>query len=63
MGEVIVLSRQIDFNNLIYYFKSESINPINFVSFKDPLHLYKDIFNGNIKPAKREEAQNNSYQM
>ena len=63
MGEVIGLSRQIDFNNLTYYFKSKIINPINFVSFKDPLHLYKDIFNGNIKPAKREEAQNSSNHM
>ena len=51
------LSWQIDINNLTYYFKNKSISPINVIGSKAPLHLYKDIFNGNIKLAKVEEDQ------
>ena len=46
MGEIRDLSRQIDLNNLTYYCKSKNSAPINFIGFKGPLYLYKDIFNG-----------------
>ena len=35
-------SKQIDLNNLIYYFKGES-DPKHFISFKVPLAFYKNI--------------------
>ena len=55
LSETKYLSRQIDFDNLTYYFKRKNISPINFIGFKAPLHLYRDIFDGNIKLAKAEE--------
>ena len=57
MSEIKYLSRQINLNNLTYYFKSKSISPMNFTGFKAPLHFYGDIYNGNIKLAKAEEDQ------
>ena len=46
MGEIRDLGRQINFNNLTYYFKSKDIAPINFIDFKGPLNLDKNIFSG-----------------
>ena len=57
MSEIKNLTRQIDLNNSTYYFKDKSIIPINFIGFKSPLHLYRDIFDGNIELAKAEEDQ------
>ena len=39
------------------YFKSNASSPINFIGFKGPLHLYRNIFEGNIKLKKAEENQ------
>ena len=57
MAEIKDLSKQIDLNNLTYYFKDKSISPINFIGFRGPLHLYRDIFDGNIELAKAEKDQ------
>ena len=57
MSEIKDLSKQIDVDNLTYYFKSKSISPLNFIGFKAPLHLYRDMFNGNIKLATADEDQ------
>ena len=54
MSEIKYLSRQIDLNNLTYYFKNKT-SSINFIGFKAPLHLYRDILKGDIKLAKAEE--------
>ena len=56
MNEIKDSSKQIDLNNLACYFKNKSISPIN-IGFKVPLHLYGDIFDGNIELAKAEEDQ------
>ena len=40
--EIQNFSEQIDFNNLIYYFKGES-GPKNFIGFKGPPNVYKNI--------------------
>ena len=50
------LSKQIDFNNLTYYFKGESA-PKNFIDFKGPLDFYKNIKAGYIKLEKVEGKQ------
>ena len=55
MSEIKDLRRKIELNILTYYFKSKSIIPINFIDFRAPLHLFRDIFTGNIKPEKAEE--------
>ena len=41
-------SEPIDFNNLKYYFKSPNISPVSFIDFKAPLHIFKDIYDGDI---------------
>ena len=41
MSEIRDWSRQIDLNNLTYYFKTKSISPINYIGFEAPLHLYR----------------------
>ena len=58
MSETKYLSKQIDFNDLIYYFKNENISSVNFIDFKDLLHLYKDVFNGDVTLTKAEQDQN-----
>ena len=42
MGEIQNLSKQIDFNNLIYYFKAESGLKV-FISFKGPVTFYENL--------------------
>ena len=42
------MSKQIDFNNLTYYFKDQNIDPINFINFNGPMHIYNKIKYGNI---------------
>ena len=48
IGELYSISKQIDFNNLIYYLKDKNISPINFVCFRSPMYIYNDIKSGNI---------------
>ena len=45
MGEIQNLSKQTNFNSLIYYFKSNS-DAKNCISFKCPLSSYKNIKDG-----------------
>ena len=56
MGEIQNLSNQINFNNLIYYFKSKSCAK-NFFSFKGPLVFYRNIKDGYTTLYKAEESQ------
>ena len=53
MEEIRDLSKQIDFNNLIYHYKSETV-PKNVLSFKGLLIFYKNIKEGNITLEKAE---------
>ena len=41
MNEIQKISKEIDFNNLTYYFKSPNIAQINFVRFRGPLNIFK----------------------
>ena len=54
MGDIQILSKQIDFNNLICYFKVES-GSRDFINFKGPLALFGNIKNGCITLEKAEE--------
>ena len=55
MIEIKDLRRQIDLNNLTYYFKGKSISLINVIGFKAPSHFCRDIFDGSIELAKAEK--------
>ena len=57
IGERYNASKQIDFNNLTYKFKDESVDPINHIDFKDPMHIYNNIKNGNSSWEKIEKDQ------
>ena len=41
MDEIQKIGKEIDFNNLTYYFKSPDIAQINFVRFRGPLNIFK----------------------
>ena len=57
MDDTKDLNKQIDFNNLSYYFKNKNISPINFIGFRDPVHIFDDIRNCNTSIKKVEEDQ------
>ena len=57
MKEIQKICKEIDFNNLFYYFKGPNIAPINFIRFWGPLHIFKGIKNGNILLQKAEKEQ------
>ena len=57
MKEIQKICKEIDFNNLFYYFKGPNIAPINFIRFRGPLHIFKGIKNGNILLQKAEKEQ------
>ena len=58
MSEIKDLCRKIDHDNLTFYFKDKSINPIKFIAFRGSLRLYKDVFDGNIELPKAEKKNN-----
>ena len=57
MGCIQNLSKQIDFNDLIYYFQGKS-GPKNFINFKGPLGFYENKKDGYITLEKAEENKN-----
>ena len=57
IGELYNISKEIDFNNLIYHFKGSNITPIHFTDFRGPMHIYNEIKNSNISIEKIEEDQ------
>ena len=50
-------STKIDFNNSKYTFKDENNNPIDFIGFKVPIHIFKSIYNGSITLEDKEKDQ------
>ena len=57
MKEIQKISKKIDFNNLIYYFKGPNITPMDFIRFRGSLHFFKWIKNGSILLQKAEKEQ------
>ena len=57
MEEIRDLSKQIDFNNLIYRYKSKIVQKM-FLVFKGPLKFYKHLKEGNILEKGEEEKKN-----
>ena len=56
MSEIQNLSKQINFNNLIYYFKGESGSK-TFIGFEGPLRFYESMRDGYATLEKDEEDQ------
>ena len=52
-------SKEIDFNNFVYYFKGPNIAPINFIRFRGPLQIFNELKNGNTSSKKVKEDQKN----
>ena len=46
LAEVRNSTKAIDFDHLTYNFKGPNIAPINFIEFKGPLHIFKNIYDG-----------------
>ena len=40
LDEIQEISKEIDFNNLTYYFKTPGNAPINFIKFKGPFGFF-----------------------
>ena len=57
MDEVRKMSREIDYSKLIYHFKTSSITPINFIKFKGPFSISKEIRDSDKTLQEREEDQ------
>ena len=56
MGEIREISKEINYNNLAYHYITTGIRPTNLIEFRGPLHIFKEIKNGNkITPAAEEE--------
>ena len=59
MGEIYNVSKQFGFHNPIHKFKNQNLDPITFINFKGPMHIYNNMKNGNASVEKIEENKNN----
>ena len=57
MDKILKMRREIDFNILIYNFKTPGISSICFIKFKGQMHTYNRLKNGNITLSQTEEDQ------
>ena len=57
MDEIQKVSREINYNKLIYHFTTPGIAPINFINFKVPLNTFKEIRDGDKTLEEIEEDQ------
>ena len=46
MNEILKMSREINYNNLVYNFKDSCISPISFAKFGGPLYTYDQLKKG-----------------
>ena len=63
LDEIREISKEIDFNNLTYHFKTSGISPKSFIKFKAPLVFFKEIKKGNISLTQAEEDKMNLNQI
>ena len=47
MDEMLEMSKEIDYSNLVYHFKGPT-HPVNFAIFGDPMYTYDQLKNGDI---------------
>ena len=53
------MSGEINYNKIIYHFKTPGITPINFIKFKGPFSIFKEIRDGDKTLQEVEEDQKN----
>ena len=59
MNEMYEISEKIDYNHLVYYFKRKGSSKINFIKFKGPFGLFREIRDGDISLTNVEKEQEN----
>ena len=59
LNQIQEISKEIDYNNLIYYFKTKGSGEIDFIKFKDPFGLCWEITDGDISLTHAEKDQQN----
>ena len=57
LSEIREIINEIGYNDLTYNFKTKGSDPINFIKFKGPFGLFREIRDGNISLTKAEENQ------
>ena len=62
LAEIRDSTKTIDFNNLTYNFTGDSA-PISFIGFKGLLHIFKNVYNGDISLEDVEKDQKNLNQI
>ena len=56
-SEIYNMSKEINFNNLIYSYKNPNLATINFIKVKDPIHVYNEIKNEKTSLGKTDKVQ------
>ena len=56
MDEILEISRELNFNNLVYHFKGQS-SSISFIEFGGPMYTYNQLKNGDKALRQVEEDQ------
>ena len=56
-SEIYNMSKEINFNNLIYSYKNPNLAPINFIKVKHPMHIYNEIKNEKTSIGKTDKVQ------
>ena len=57
LDEILKMSKEINFKDLIYRFKTKGVSSINFIEFKGPMHTYNQLKNGGITISQVEKDQ------
>ena len=57
MNEIQEISNEIDYNNLIYYFKTRGSSKVSFVKFQGPFGLSREIRDSDISLTNAEKGQ------
>ena len=53
MNEIQEISKKIKYNDLTYHYITPGIKTTNFIEFRGPLHIFKEIKNGYKKRQKK----------
>ena len=59
MDEILEISKKNNYNDLTYQYITPGNRPTKFIEFRDPLHLLKEIKNGDKTIQAAEEEQKN----
>ena len=59
VDEIQKISKEIDYSKLIYHYITPGIKPTNAIEFRGPLHIFKEIKNGDktIQIAEKEQIK------